>query len=94
MDLNHRPSGYEPDELPNCSTPPHIAPVPKKHSATAPERDCRAVSILGEDAIRHCPDIKRERLAEAYIKMTDFEAGLQGLSRTHAKYTALTQHNA
>src|ERR1700674_216826 len=21
MDLNHRPSGYEPDELPDCSTP-------------------------------------------------------------------------
>ena len=21
MDLNHRPSGYEPDELPGCSTP-------------------------------------------------------------------------
>jgi len=21
MDLNHRPSGYEPDELPSCSTP-------------------------------------------------------------------------
>ena len=21
MDLNHRPSGYEPDELPNCSIP-------------------------------------------------------------------------
>ena len=21
MDLNHRPSGYEPNELPDCSTP-------------------------------------------------------------------------
>jgi hypothetical protein len=21
MDLNHRPPGYEPDELPDCSTP-------------------------------------------------------------------------
>ena len=21
MDLNHRPLGYEPNELPNCSTP-------------------------------------------------------------------------
>ena len=21
VDLNHRPSGYEPDELPDCSTP-------------------------------------------------------------------------
>lgn len=21
VDLNHRPSGYEPDELPGCSTP-------------------------------------------------------------------------
>ena len=24
MDLNHRPSGYEPDELPNCSIPRSI----------------------------------------------------------------------
>ena len=23
-DLNFRPSGYEPDELPDCSTPRHI----------------------------------------------------------------------
>ena len=26
LDLNQRPSGYEPDELPNCSTPRFIAP--------------------------------------------------------------------
>ena len=25
QDLNLRPSGYEPDELPNCSTPRHVA---------------------------------------------------------------------
>ncbi len=24
MDLNHRPSGYEPDELPSCSIPRHL----------------------------------------------------------------------
>ena len=24
LDLNQRPSGYEPDELPSCSTPRHI----------------------------------------------------------------------
>lgn len=27
MDLNHRPSGYEPDELPDCSNPSHMPPV-------------------------------------------------------------------
>jgi hypothetical protein len=25
MDLNHGPSGYEPDELPDCSTPRCVA---------------------------------------------------------------------
>ena len=25
MDLNHRPSGYEPDELPDCSTPRYFS---------------------------------------------------------------------
>lgn len=24
VDLNHRPPGYEPDELPNCSTPRQV----------------------------------------------------------------------
>ena len=24
MDLNHGPSGYEPDELPDCSTPRRV----------------------------------------------------------------------
>ena len=24
LDLNQRPSGYEPDELPGCSTPRHL----------------------------------------------------------------------
>ncbi len=27
QDLNLRPSGYEPDELPNCSTPRHYKRV-------------------------------------------------------------------
>jgi hypothetical protein len=27
MDLNHRPSGYEPDELPDCSTPRRFASI-------------------------------------------------------------------
>ena len=27
LDLNQRPSGYEPDELPGCSTPRQVAPV-------------------------------------------------------------------
>ena len=31
VDLNHRPLGYEPNELPDCSTP-HIYPtVPSAH---------------------------------------------------------------
>ncbi len=25
MDLNHGPSGYEPDELPDCSTPRYLS---------------------------------------------------------------------
>lgn len=28
-DLNHRPSGYEPDELPDCSTPRYSALLTK-----------------------------------------------------------------
>ena len=27
VDLNHRPPGYEPDELPGCSTPRKSAPL-------------------------------------------------------------------
>ena len=27
LDLNQRPSGYEPDELPDCSTPRHRAAI-------------------------------------------------------------------
>ena len=27
MDLNHGPSGYEPDELPDCSTPRRFRPI-------------------------------------------------------------------
>ena len=30
MDLNHGPSGYEPDELPDCSTPRRL---PNEYSA-------------------------------------------------------------
>lgn len=26
LDLNQRPFGYEPNELPDCSTPPRVAP--------------------------------------------------------------------
>jgi hypothetical protein len=28
LDLNQRPSGYEPDELPGCSTPRRLLPQP------------------------------------------------------------------
>src|SRR5215471_14587712 len=28
VDLNHRPLGYEPNELPDCSTPHHYASAP------------------------------------------------------------------
>jgi hypothetical protein len=31
QDLNLRPSGYEPDELPGCSTPRHQSIPPKSH---------------------------------------------------------------
>jgi hypothetical protein len=30
QDLNLRPSGYEPDELPGCSTPRHLTRLPLK----------------------------------------------------------------
>jgi hypothetical protein len=29
QDLNLRPSGYEPDELPGCSTPRHHVDIPR-----------------------------------------------------------------
>ena len=29
LDLNQRPSGYEPDELPDCSTPRHLFVAPQ-----------------------------------------------------------------
>jgi hypothetical protein len=34
VDLNHRPLGYEPNELPDCSTPHHHPSVPQRNSQT------------------------------------------------------------
>src|SRR5262249_1522155 len=42
MDLNHRPSGYEPDELPGCSTPHQELSIFKWPRATA-EKACADV---------------------------------------------------
>ena len=44
QDLNLRPSGYEPDELPNCSIPRHIALVPE--TGIEPVRSFRDRRIL------------------------------------------------
>ena len=43
MDLNHGPSGYEPDELPDCSTPRQLIQYSDK------EQDCGTFlkSLLG-----------------------------------------------
>ena len=48
LDLNQRPSGYEPDELPGCSTPRHLrvrraggVVFPKAKRAAPCERDAR-----------------------------------------------------
>jgi hypothetical protein len=38
QDLNLRPSGYEPDELPDCSTPRHRASGPKAKDKKAAAR--------------------------------------------------------
>ena len=35
LDLNQRPSGYEPDELPDCSTPRHLSGVYAKTAIAA-----------------------------------------------------------
>ena len=36
LDLNQRPSGYEPDELPGCSTPRHHFGLASKASVSLP----------------------------------------------------------
>ena len=38
MDLNQRPSGYEPDELPNCSIPRYKNKVAEKEGFEPPRR--------------------------------------------------------
>ncbi len=41
QDLNLRPSGYEPDELPGCSTPRHRL----RRLVSAPDLLCRALAL-------------------------------------------------
>jgi hypothetical protein len=41
LDLNQRPPGYEPDELPGCSTPRHRYYATCRSSATAPTSGAR-----------------------------------------------------
>ncbi len=36
MDLNHGPSGYEPDELPDCSTPRYVCDFKSAFSRQLP----------------------------------------------------------
>ena len=40
LDLNQRPSGYEPDELPDCSTP--------RHRVVASCRDAKRAALAGQ----------------------------------------------
>ncbi len=50
LDLNQRPSGYEPDELPDCSTPRHRAGSimePALETAVAESRNAKRADLLG-----------------------------------------------
>ena len=51
MDLNHGPSGYEPDELPGCSTPQQVrqAIVESSSRSQAIPRVRRKTVVLAEN---------------------------------------------
>src|SRR6478609_1277613 len=51
QDLNLRPSGYEPDELPNCSTPRRYYIIKKMEEVEGfePPRDSRRLSVFKTD---------------------------------------------
>src|SRR5262245_49242046 len=58
QDLNLRPSGYEPDELPGCSTPRHLSPASRagwKQNRPAPRRRSMRFQWLPEKATRARP---------------------------------------
>lgn len=49
LDLNQRPSGYEPDELPGCSTPRHRVDTrrrPEKQNAPRRKSATRVFAYL------------------------------------------------
>ncbi len=52
QDLNLRPSGYEPDELPGCSTPRHKAQAKTAVFASEGRRLCRSSPSRGSSALR------------------------------------------
>src|SRR5271154_2872446 len=47
VDLNHRPLGYEPNELPDCSTPQ------KNHNSGVPHRQTTRASCRGDENCSH-----------------------------------------
>ena len=55
QDLNLRPSGYEPDELPGCSIPRQLrAPVQQKYGASSLERYVfKGLTRFGGDLLSH-----------------------------------------
>ena len=62
QDLNLRPSGYEPDELPDCSTPRTQYSRSLEAPQTAPARPCSGPDVAGERCGRALPDARCPRL--------------------------------
>ena len=49
LDLNQRPSGYEPDELPNCSIPRYCLKKLAEEKGFEPLRRFRGLSVFKTD---------------------------------------------
>jgi hypothetical protein len=83
QDLNLRPSGYEPDELPNCSTPRRykIIEFPLSNCAsrrTTPTSVClfklllsRCADVYAPKIIRSCSTPRRYKLKELWRRKGD-----------------------
>jgi hypothetical protein len=54
VDLNHRPLGYEPNELPDCSTPQfdHSNRTVRRQTASEVAREGVALALFGVDEPR------------------------------------------
>src|SRR5579871_1861173 len=85
VDLNHRPLGYEPNELPDCSTP-H-----SHRSVDTGSGQCRFKLLSGlrrynKDVLRSAPAIFALTAAlsaqTGFFPLKDVKAGMRGTGRT------------